>query len=247
MGPDNSMISIEVQRRWEGLLYGPLRGGAKPLWEGSLRRGGYPPIPPLFRGGSNGEDGKARDPAYKRWDRSRLRLSAVGLCLKMADSLPFGLSVLPDNNVVFPDDDGVPDDLPVLPDDVLLIIAREYRLATAEDRALNGWYRVHGEMRYLPRCPKRKRIINLKGFYVPRHGNLLEPVTGYFFRRMMPRVFAKNADPRLYRWFRRVFGHDDYLRATQAAEWPYVHCILCNEIHQCGNEEAEEERQYQKD
>ena len=114
----------------------------------------------------------------------------------MADSLPFGLSVLPDNNVVFPDDDGVPDDLPVLPDDVLLIIAREYRLAMAEDRALNGWYRVHGEMRYLPRCPKRKRIINLKGFYVPRHGNLLEPVTGYFFRRMMRRVFAKNADPR---------------------------------------------------
>ena len=84
----------------------------------------------------------------------------------MADSLPFGLSVFP--NIPVPDDDGVPDDLPVLPDDVSLIIAREYRLATAEDRALNGWYRVHGEMRYLPRCPKRKRIINLKGFYVPR-------------------------------------------------------------------------------
>ena len=163
----------------------------------------------------------------------------------MADSLPFGLSVFPD--IPVPDDDGVPDNLPVLPDDVSLIIAREYRLATAEDRALNGWYRVHGEMRYLPRCPKRKRIINLKGFYVPRHGNLLEPVTGYFFRRMMPRVFAKNADPRLYRWFRRVFGHDDYLRATQAAEWPYVHCIHCGKIHECGNEEAEEERQYQKD
>ena len=57
-------------------------GRAKPLWEGSLRRGGYPPIPPLFRGGSNGEDGKARDPAYKRWDRFRLRLSAVSLLNK---------------------------------------------------------------------------------------------------------------------------------------------------------------------
>ena len=57
-------------------------GGAKPLWEGSLRRGGYPPIPPLFRGGSNGEDGKARDLAYKRWDRFRLRLSAVSLLNK---------------------------------------------------------------------------------------------------------------------------------------------------------------------
>ena len=137
----------------------------------------------------------------------------------MADSLPFGISLFPDD-VVLPDDDDdvVPDDLPELPEDVLLIIAREYRLATAEDRALNGWYRVHGEMRYLPRCPKRKRIINLKGFYVPRHGNMLEPVTGYFYRRLMRRAFARDADPRLYQWFRRAFGHDDYLRATQAAE-----------------------------
>ena len=166
----------------------------------------------------------------------------------MADSLPFGISLFPDD-VVLPDDDDdvVPDDLPELPEDVLLIIAREYRLATAEDRALNGWYRVHGEMRYLPRCPKRKRIINLKGFYVPRHGNMLEPVTGYFYRRLMRRAFARDADPRLYQWFRRAFGHDDYLRATQAAEWPYVHCIHCGKIHECGNEEAEEERQYQKD
>ena len=81
IGPANGMISIEVQRRWEGLLYGPLRGGAKPLWEGSLRRGDTPPSP-LFLEGSNGEDGKARDPAYKRWDRFRLRLSAVSLLNK---------------------------------------------------------------------------------------------------------------------------------------------------------------------
>ena len=54
IGPANGMISIEVQCRWEGLLYGPLRGGAKPLWEGSIRRGGYPPIPPLFRGVERG-------------------------------------------------------------------------------------------------------------------------------------------------------------------------------------------------
>ena len=113
--------------------------------------------------------------------------------------LPFGISVLPDNNhVVFPDeDDGVPDDLPVLPDEVLLIIARKYRLATAKDRAINGWHRVHLEMRYLPRCPKRKRLINLKGFYVPRHGNQLEPVSGYFHRKLIRKVFARDADPRL--------------------------------------------------
>ena len=76
-GATNSMIRVEVQCRWEGLLYGAIGGGAKPLKEGSKRRG-IPPIPPLFEG-SNGDDGKARDPEYKRWDRSRLRLSAVGL------------------------------------------------------------------------------------------------------------------------------------------------------------------------
>ena len=107
------------------------------------------------------------------------------------------------------------DSLPVLPDDVLLIIAREYRLATAEDRSLDGWWSVHAEMRQLPRCPKRKQVINVKGFYIPRHGNLLEPVTGYFWRRLIRSVFAKNADPRFFQWFRRVFGHDDYLRCTQ--------------------------------
>ena len=144
--------------------------------------------------------------------------------------------------------DSVPDDLPVLPDDVLLIIARMYRLALAKDRLMGlRWWGVHAEMRQLPRCPKRKRIINLKGFNILRHGSLLEPVTGYFWRRLIRRVFARDADPRLYRWFRRVFGHDDYLRATQAAEWPYVRCIHCDEIHECGNKEEEEERQYQKD
>ena len=139
----------------------------------------------------------------------------------MADSLPvlpFGISLFSDNHVPDDDDDCVPDDLPVLPDDVLLMIAREYRLAMAEDRAINGWHRVHLEMRYLPRCPKRKRLINLKGFYVPRHGNQLEPVSGYFYRRLIRKVFARDADPRLYRWFTRVFGRNDYLRPGQACE-----------------------------
>ena len=127
------------------------------------------------------------------------------------------------------------------------MIAREFRLAMAVDRAAGGWYRVHAEMRQLPRCPKQKRIINLKGFHVPRHGNLLEPVTGYFFWRLMRLALAHDADPRLYRWFRRVFGSDDYLSANQAAKWPYVYCCHCNAAHECCNEEAEEGRQYQKD
>ena len=168
----------------------------------------------------------------------------------MADSLPvlpFGISLFPDVPVPDEEDEGVPDDLPVLPDDVLLIIAREYRLATAEDRAFNGWHRIHGEMRYLPRCPQRKRLINLKGFYVPRHGNQLEPVSGYFYRRLIRKVFSRDADPRLYQWFTKMFGHDDHLRPNQACEWPYIHCRYCGESHHCGDEEEDEEREYQRD
>ena len=168
----------------------------------------------------------------------------------MADSLPvlpFGISLLPDYDDDVTDDESVPDDLPVLPDDVLLFIAKLYRLATVEDRDANGWLQVRQEMRYLPRCPKRKRIINLKGFYVPRHGNQLEPVTGYFYRRLIRTVFSYKADPRLYRWFSRMFGRDDHLRPNQAVEWPYIHCRYCGESHECGNEEEDEEREYQRE
>ena len=144
--------------------------------------------------------------------------------------VPFGIPVFPDIHVPDDDDDGVPDDLPVLPDDVLLIIVKMYRSATVEDRDANGWWQVRQEMRYLPRCPKRKRIIYLKGFYVPRHGNLLQPVTGYFYRRLIRTMFAtKERDPRLYQWFRQTFGEDDYLRSNQAAELPFIHCRYCGE------------------
>ena len=94
------------------------RGGAKPLLEGS-QRGGYPLIPPLFEG-ANGLDGKVRDPGYKRLDWCRTHF-VRSWSLKMAD-------------------------FPVLPDDVLLMIAREYCLATVEDRALDGWWTVNAEM-----------------------------------------------------------------------------------------------------
>ena len=166
----------------------------------------------------------------------------------MADSLPvapFGIPVFVD--MPAPDDVPVPDDLPVLPDDVLLMIAREYRLATVEDRDASGWWQVRQEMRYLPRCPKRKRIISLKGFSVPRHGNLLRPVTGYFYRRLMRTMFARDGDARFYRWFRATFGEDDYIRPNQAVEWPFVYCHYCGEGHECGDEEEEEEREYQRE
>ena len=60
-------------------------------------------------------------------------------------------------------------------------------------------------------------------------------------------MFARDADLRLYQWLKKNFGHDDYLRPNQAAEWLYVHFHHCNEIHHCGNEEEEKEHQYQKD
>ena len=64
------------------LIWTSQRGRQAPLGRVS-KEGGIPPHPPLFvRGGSNGEDGKARDLAYKRWDRFRLRLSAVSLLNK---------------------------------------------------------------------------------------------------------------------------------------------------------------------
>ena len=44
-----------------------------------------------------------------------------------------------------------------------------------------------------------------------------------------------------------MFGHDDHLRPGQACEWPFIHCRYCGESHECGNEEEEEERQYQRD
>ena len=55
-----------------------LEGGRKASLGRVSKEGGYPPSP-LFFEGSNGGDGKARDPEYKRWDRSQLRLSAVRL------------------------------------------------------------------------------------------------------------------------------------------------------------------------
>ena len=111
-------------------------GVQSPSWKG-LKGGGYPLIPPLFEG-ANGLDGKARDPGYKRLDWCRTHF-VRSWSLKMAD-------------------------FPVLRDDMLLMIVREYCLATVEDRALDGWWTVNAEMRELSRCPKRKQIINVKGF-----------------------------------------------------------------------------------
>ena len=136
-GPTSIMVRVEVQRQWEGDLCGGwTRGWKAPLGRVS-KGGGYPLIPRLFDG-ANGLDRKACDPGYKRLDWCRTHF-VRSWSFKMAD-------------------------FPVLLDDVLLMIAREYCLATVEDRALDGWWTVNAEMRQLSRCPKRKQIINVKGF-----------------------------------------------------------------------------------
>lgn len=112
------------------------RGVQSPSSKG-LKGGGYPLIPPLFKG-ANGVDGKALDPGYERLDWCRTHF-VYSWSFKMAD-------------------------FPVLPDDMLLMIVREYCLATVEDRALDRRWTVNAEMRQLPQCPKRKQIINVKRF-----------------------------------------------------------------------------------
>ena len=110
------------------------RGGAKPLFEGSQRRGDTPSSP-LFSRGRTGWMGRHVTRGIRGWTSAGLTLSAGGLSRWQTS-----------------------------PDDVLLMIAHEYCLATVEDRALDGWWTDNTEMRQLPRCPKRKQIINVKGF-----------------------------------------------------------------------------------
>ena len=52
-GPTGSMVSVQVQGRWKGDLYEFVGRGAKPLWEGSKRRGDTP-HPPSFGGVERG-------------------------------------------------------------------------------------------------------------------------------------------------------------------------------------------------
>ena len=53
-GPTSIMVRVEVQRQWEGDLCGGWTRGAKPLLEGSQRRGDTPSFP-SFRGNERGE------------------------------------------------------------------------------------------------------------------------------------------------------------------------------------------------
>ena len=85
-------------------------GVQRPSWKGL--KGGDTPSSPLFSRGRTGWMGRHVTRGMRLdWCRTHFVRS---WSLKMGD-------------------------FPVLPDDVLLMIAREYCLATVEDRALDGW------------------------------------------------------------------------------------------------------------
>ena len=44
-----------------------------------------------------------------------------------------------------------------------------------------------------------------------------------------------------------MFGDNDFLGVSQAIEWPYIFCISCQKIHECGKQKEMEEQQYQRD
>lgn len=109
-----------------------------------------------------------------------------------------------------------------------------------------GWWTVHQEMRYLPCCPKQKKKLPTGGFSVPRHENMLKPVTGYFWRRMIRHMYAAT-DKWMLDWFNGLFRPDDHLCANEACEWPIVHCHYCQDIHINGLETEDEEIEWQKE
>ena len=138
----------------------------------------------------------------------------------------------------------------VLPEDfpyeLRLIIAREYPKATVEMRDQAGWWTVHQEMRYLPCCPKQKKKLPTGGFSLPRHGNVLKPVMGCFWRRMIRHMYAAT-DKRMLDWINGLFSPDDQLRLNDACEWPILHCHYYQDIHINGLEKEDEEIEWQKE
>ena len=59
-------------------------------------------------------------------------------------------------------------DFPVVPDDVLLMIAREYCLATVENGALDGWWTVNAEMQTIIPVPQTKADYQRQGVLDPQ-------------------------------------------------------------------------------
>jgi len=138
------------------------------------------------------------------------------------------------------------DSLPVLPYDVLLIIAKMYRVATVEMRFDMGWWQVHRELMYLPRCPARKRLIPTGGFLVPLNNprKRTKPVTGYFYRQMV-KAMLRATDPKRLEWFSRFFRKDDKLKPGESPEWVIIFCKHCRDDHLPWGKAEQEEREWQ--
>ena len=216
--PTSSMVKMQRAEPSGSLHIESVDEGCKaPL--GRSQKEGDTPIPPLV-GGAKGVDGKARDIGSKRLDGWRTRFVS-SRCFKMED-------------VVFPED---------FPYELRLIIAREYRKATVGMRDQAGWLTVH---RYLPCSPKQKKRLPTGGLSVPRHGNILKPVTGYFWRRMIRHIYAAT-DKRMLDWFNGLFRPDNHLRPNEACEWPIVHCHYCQDIHINSLGKEDEEIEWQKE
>ena len=105
---------------------------------------------------------------------------------------------------------------------------------------------MHQEMWYLSCCPKQKKRLPTGGFSVPRHGNMLKTVTGYFWRRMIRHMYAAT-DNWVLDWFNGLFTPDDHLCPNEACEWPIVHCHCCQDMHINGLEKEDEEIELQKE
>lgn len=136
----------------------------------------------------------------------------------------------------------LPEDFPY---ELRVTIAREYHKAV-EMRDQAGWWTVHQGMRYLPCCPKHKKKLPTGGFSVPRHGDILKPVKGCFWRRMIRHMYEAT-DKRMLDWFNGLLRPDDHLRPNEACEWPIVHCHYCQDIHINGLEKEDEEIKWQKE
>jgi len=140
------------------------------------------------------------------------------------------------------------DSLPALPPEIYEIIARMYRVATAEMRFDMGWWQVHQELKYLSRCPKRKRLIPTGGFLVPLNNpqRMAKPVTGYFYRQMV-KSMLRATDPARLGWFCRFFRKGDILKPGESPEWVVIYCKRCRKDHLQWDKVLQEQREWEKE
>ena len=138
------------------------------------------------------------------------------------------------------------DSLPVLPPEIYEIIARMYRVYTTELRFSMGWWQVHQELLYLPRCPKGKRLLTTRGFYVVLNNpkRMATPVTGYFYRQMV-KSMLRATDPARLECFCRFFRKGDVRKPYESPEWVVIYCKRCRKEHYPWDRKLQEQKEWQ--